>query len=327
MTTDPLLLSPAFSTANLSEISDFELVDQDRDAWSSNDAESESDAEERTSLLSRDNHLSLGQHTDHATDAWNSMHLVNRSNSDEIINERNELVAERVGHDTETIDSFASGGNDIERAEESPDRTLTDIDTSHPSMTSVKELEEATPSRPTSCTVSEVDQTQSASGSSYIKLLFPDPIEGSVISLPGPPVDPYEVQSRSEIEEDTDVPSSAHFTSVSSIYSLSANNSELSFNIPAEIVDGTVVEANHEQEQAHTVVHLLQEAEQPDGLHLMAGGLLPLPAGPSREPSTEIVRVVLEKDSSIEGQVHKNNEKGPNKDARRFDNYVSKRNL
>src|ERR1700754_3167810 len=104
MAVNPLTLSPAFSSSNLSELSDFELIDQDRDAWSSNDADSQSEAEVS---LSRNDSDILDQH-DPGTDAWDSMHLVDPTRIDKILNERNERVAEELDRETSSIDSFAS---------------------------------------------------------------------------------------------------------------------------------------------------------------------------------------------------------------------------
>ena len=135
VTPNPLTPSPAFSTTNLSELSDFELIDQDRDAWSSNPPDSGSDSDREfdhrsaLSLSRNSSSILLDSYTsehdnkdeeghDHSTDAWSSMHLVNPNSSEDALNERNEFVAHRlVSHDRSFIDGFgsASGSEADER--------------------------------------------------------------------------------------------------------------------------------------------------------------------------------------------------------------------
>jgi hypothetical protein len=334
MAANPLTLSPAFSSSNLSELSDFELIDQDRDAWSSNDADSQSDAEERSLSLSHNNSFVL-EHSDHGTDAWDSLHLVDPTRTEESLNERNERIADELGRETSSVESFVSdrGDSDSEQREESADRTLTDIEASHPDMDSLKESDyvQETLSKATgSAAELRVDPAPPANGSSNIRLLFPDPIEGSAISYDDGEIPTPDTPSHAEAEEDTDVQSSVLFESVSSIASVSSNGNSLFLDVPlgGEIeIPAIHVNMAAEDELVDVQDEAETDEEPPENAHFVFGGLLPVPAGPTRDPPEEIIRPRMKREIDAQEMALRLNRKESSASSVRFDRYTTKRNL
>jgi hypothetical protein len=114
---------------------------------------------------------------------------------------------------------------------------------------------------------------------------------------------------------------------MSSLYSLSQNNSVMSFNIPLEvnIEDFELPQDPHEldlePEPAQAIIQLVQEAEGPgpDDFHFTAGGLPSLPFEPPRERAVEIVRK-----KEADEHPERITQRGVN---RRFEGCTSKRNL